>query len=258
MWSVLYPKYGGGLDGFMNTSMMVPLNTVPTLPLIFNAAGVIKAGERGVEAAALIVDPENIPTTSNLDNLFDNSSTIVGVGRIYTDFGCLPGSHTVLGTYATGDYTSFDRNGWSFQPGQGLVAAESTGSWMASYILQQTLWRDPCDERRSIDLSSTRGFSDPETSPYEWTANVSMEGYGLVRGREDDRMGAGYFYMGLSDEFKNLLPILALDDLQGMEIYYNAAVTPWFHLTADLQIVEPALGRRDTAVVLGLRGKIDL
>ncbi|MCH7542901.1 MAG: carbohydrate porin, partial [Proteobacteria bacterium] len=261
LWAVLYPKYGKGLDGFMNTSMMVPLNTVPTLPLIFNAAGVLKAGERGVEAALLVLDPVFIPTTSNLDNLFDNGSTIVGIGRIFTDFGGLPGSHMILGTYATGKYTSFDRNGFSFQPGQGLVAPQKTGSWMAAYILQQTLWRDPCDQRRSIDLTSTWGFSDPETSPYEWTANVSLEAYGLIRGREDDRMGAGYFYDGLSGQFKQLvsaLPGLDLQDVHGVELYYNAAIRPWFHLTADLQVVDNQNVADDPAVILGLRAKIDL
>lgn len=55
-----------------------------------------------------------------------------------------------------------------------------------------------------------------------------------------------------------LNPPLPLNDLQGVELYHNAAITPWFHLTADLQFVEPADSATDIAVVLGLRGKIDL
>jgi porin len=76
--------------------------------------------------------------------------------------------------------------------------------------------------------------------------------------RENDRMGIGYFYSGLSSDFKNLVPLLALEDLQRGEIYYNAEIKPWFHLTADLQVVQPGLSRRDAALVLGLRGKVDL
>jgi hypothetical protein len=49
-----------------------------------------------------------------------------------------------------------------------------------------------------------------------------------------------------------------LGDLQGVELYYNSAITPWFHLTADVQFVEPSDSRRDTAVVWGLPGKIDI
>ncbi len=71
-------------------------------------------------------------------------------------------------------------------------------------------------------------------------------------------MGVGYFYSGLSGDLKDLFPqALSLQDVQGVELYYNAAITPWFHLTADLQVVEPASTERDTALVLGLRGKVD-
>jgi porin len=50
-----------------------------------------------------------------------------------------------------------------------------------------------------------------------------------------------------------------------VELFYNIEVTPWFHLTPDLQIIDsgfggiPDLGLQepDTAVVVGLRGKID-
>jgi len=71
-------------------------------------------------------------------------------------------------------------------------------------------------------------------------------------------MGVAYFYSGLSGDFKDLLaPVLPLDDLQGVELYYNAAITPWFDLTADLQFVEPADSAADTAIVFGLRAKMD-
>ena len=52
---------------------------------------------------------------------------------------------------------------------------------------------------------------------------------------------------------------------QALEFFYNVAVTPWFRLTPDLQVLVPARERTlppgataiDTAVVLGLRAKID-
>jgi hypothetical protein len=33
-------------------------------------------------------------------------------------------------------------------------------------------------------------------------------------------------------------PLPDIQDVQGVELYYNAAITPRFHLTADLQIVD--------------------
>jgi porin len=66
--------------------------------------------------------------------------------------------------------------------------------------------------------------------------NISMETFGLSPSREHDRMGVGYFYEGLSGPFKEAAGALLGDiqDLQGGEVYYNAEITPWFHLTADL------------------------
>ena len=76
--------------------------------------------------------------------------------------------------------------------------------------------------------------------------------------RPDDRMGIGYFYNGLSGPLENLAaPVVPLRDVHGGEVYYNAAVTPWFHLTLDLQAIQSDVQARDTALVLGLRGKID-
>ena len=46
-------------------------------------------------------------------------------------------------------------------------------------------------------------------------------------------------------------------DERGMELFYNIAVTPWCHITPDLQVVTPILERASTALVLGIRAKID-
>lgn len=40
-------------------------------------------------------------------------------------------------------------------------------------------------------------------------------------------------------------------------MYYNIAVTRWFAVTADVQFIDPANSQWDTAVVTGLRAKLD-
>ena len=62
----------------------------------------------------------------------------------------------------------------------------------------------------------------------------------------------------LSGGFRDVLDAVEpAGDVHGGEVYYNAAVTPWFHLTVDLQAIQPTFRSSDTAVVLGLRGKLD-
>ena len=42
-------------------------------------------------------------------------------------------------------------------------------------------------------------------NPFALTAAVTVEGFGYFASRPDDRMGIGYFYSGLSDDFRNLV-----------------------------------------------------
>jgi porin len=44
---------------------------------------------------------------------------------------------------------------------------------------------------------------------------------------------------------------------QGFELYYNAAISRWFILTADIQAVDPAQFEARSAFLFGLRAKID-
>ena len=260
LFNTLYPqKTGRGVDGFMNGSSFLPLTLLRTLPLSFLGAGALKMREGQIQGGLVVYDNQNSTTTSGFDNLFDNGASVAGFWRFFTEFGDKPGSHLFLGTWASGDYTALDPTDWVFIPRVGLVAPQESGSWSLTYILEQELWVDPCCENRNIGLMSQWGLADPQTSPYAWCCNVSLQAQGLVAGRDQDTMGAGYFYSGLSGDLKDLFgPVLPLNDLQGVELYYNAAITPWFHLTADAQFVQPGNSANDTAIVLGLRGKIDL
>ena len=81
--------------------------------------------------------------------------------------------------------------------------------------------------------------------------------------RADSRSSPRSGHVGPSDAFKDLLggtivgPKLAQRDEQGVELYYNAALTPWCHLTGDLQIGQPSIQSLQMTVVAGTRLKID-
>ena len=258
LFQMIYPQTGRGIEGFMNGSLILPMAAVRTLPPTFLGAGVMKMCGQQVQGALLVYDSNNIPTTAGFDVLFDNGANIVGMWRFFTDHGGLPGSHLFLGTYASGKYTSLDPTGWDFFPPVGIVPAQETGSWCFGYIREQKLWVDCCNKNRNIGFLGQVSVADKQTSPYEWTMNASLQAQGLFFGRDQDTMGIGYFYSGLSGDFKALLGVggVAVGDLQGCELYYNAAITPWFHLTGDLQVIQPGIAANDTAVVAGLRANL--
>jgi porin len=47
------------------------------------------------------------------------------------------------------------------------------------------------------------------------------------------------------------------DNEQGVEAYYNIAVTPWLKITPDLQVISPLRDGVNCTWVAGLRMKID-
>ena len=83
------------MDGFMNISVLAPLNIDPSLPLISNAAGLFKSGERGMEAAFLVLESQDSLTTVGLD--FPNEVSLMATLRKYTDIryrqGSVPDDH---------------------------------------------------------------------------------------------------------------------------------------------------------------------
>jgi porin len=110
------------------------------------------------------------------------------------------------------------------------------------------------------------GASDGNPNPVKYAYNVGVSVNGMVPGRRKDTLGIGWAHTQLSSDFvpflrKQLDLGLSVED--AVEIYYNAAITPWLNMAADLQIVDSALNKTlssngqlvnmSTAVVGGLR-----
>lgn len=255
----LYPQTGRGVSGFMNASMVIPISVARVVPLSFMGAGAMKLHGKQIQGSLLVFDTQNVATTSGFDDMFDNGANILGYWRFFTNVGGLPGSHGFAGIWSTGDFVSFDPTGFVIVPGEGIVATPTDGAYTLLYILEQTLWMDRCNKNRNIALLSQWGLADEQTSPFSWSTNVGIQATGFLCPRPEDSMGVGYFYSGLSDEFTNLLSsAITLQDVNGVELYYNAAVAKFFYMTTDLQVVEPANVSNDTAVVFGLRGTVGL
>ena len=100
--------------------------------------------------------------------------------------------------------------------------------------------------RCAIDRRRAVFRVDGNPNPVRWCLSAGIGGTGVLACRPKDTFGLGYFYIGLSNDFKNLLsgpvlgPLLAERDKQGVELFYNLALTPWCQVTPDLQIVQPS------------------
>ena len=123
-----------------------------------------------------------------------------------------------------------------------------------TYRFDQVLYADAEDPKRNWTLNSDLGLTDGNPNPIRWFANLSLVGNSPIRGRENDTIGIGYYHLGVSN-----LPILTIHGFgaeDGVELFYNAAVTPWFHVTPDLQILDPAQHHTATALLVGIRARL--
>ncbi len=102
-------------------------------------------------------------------------------------------------------------------------------------------------------------MSDGYPSFGRWGGFGSVEGWGLLPKRQKDRMGIGAFYNQFSSNFKDITSAIGVNlrNTWGAELYYNAEITPWFHLTGDVQVVQNQNQAADSAIVLGLRAVFD-
>ena len=77
---------------------------------------------------------------------------------------------------------------------------------------------------------------------------------GNPRARPQDRFGAGYFRYSLTDDLvRALTNRIALEDEEGVELFYTLGIADRFELTANVQVIDSAVALRDTGVITGLR-----
>lgn len=253
---------GRGLDaGFMNAAFVWNPILGRTMNYVTMGAGAAFLMGGYPVASLTVYDTNNDTTTSGFNVLFDNGAILYPTVSLPTKFFGLPGHQSVWGAYSSGRYAILSPESLNLIPPvlQGSPRKSLVhGSWWVTYLFDQALWVDPTNPTRSWGVFGNVGISDGNPNPIHWSAIVGLGGSSPIPTRELDTFGVAYYYLGFSDGFKNVAPALVpLRDERGLELFYNVAVTPWCHVTTDLQVITPVLERAETSLVLGLRAKID-
>jgi len=254
------PFTGGarGVDGFMNTGFLFNPVYDRTIPYSTYGAGFAYLKNLEPVFSFAVMDATDSPTTSGFDTFFRNGAVLYSAINIPSKFFGLPGHQGISGTYSSRSYTSLDRSAYINAIILNTAAPTKTGSWSLTYNLDQAVYVDPQNPKRSWGLFGNLGLADQNPSPFRWFASIGLGGSSPLQSRKLDTFGIGYYYLGLSPGLRNLAPVLLpLRDEQAVEVFYNIAITPWCRITPDLQVVFPARKDADTALFLGLRAKLD-
>jgi porin len=130
---------------------------------------------------------------------------------------------------------------------------ERLDNWGIYYNFDQFLYTEAEDPEQGWGVFGRFGFAPNGGNIFEEFYSLGLSGKGAIPTRDRDSWGLGYYLANTTDDLSNLLGVHAE---QGVELYYNIEITPWLHITPDLQvIVDPGAGfdNRDPAIVYGLR-----
>ncbi|HTI50506.1 MAG TPA: carbohydrate porin [Planctomycetaceae bacterium] len=250
-------RYARGmrLNYFWNAAMQNNLSRIFLLPSVLGGGFVLRDEIEPVFNFYLL-DTHFTPTTSGFSTLFSNGVVAYGEYRLRTNWFDQPGHSAIGFLYSNATRTALDFNPYVVLPA--IIAGESlptkSTAWTVTYRFDQVLYADAEDPKRNWSLYSDIGLTDGNPNPIRWFANLSLVGTSPIRSRENDTIGIGYYHLGVSN-----LPILTLHGFgaeDGVELFYNAAITPWFHVTPDLQILDPAQSHTATAVLVGIRARL--
>jgi porin len=289
--------YGDYRTQFENTAFNFPM-TLSQLPLSSFGGGIIAVPREDIILSALALGANGTPTSDSISDAFSNGVVAVGSANLTVKPFGLVGHQSIEYTWGNKDQLSLSQNPSNIarlllidqfprlaNPGPVLTqvlqqffpsllvptvpANRSDSSWSMSYGFDQYFWQPEGDPKHGIGVFFNFGASDGNPNPIKYAFLTGIGGKGVIPGRADDTYGVGWARTQFSSDFIPFLRQalnLGLEHEDAIEMYYNAALTPWLNATADLQIVNPGLQRSlnsnmqltniDTAVVAGLRLRV--
>jgi porin len=253
----IHPFLGGnGINRFLNEAFVLSPLYGRLIPYSTPGAGLSYLRDFDPVFTFLVLDTNGRPDTSGLRQMFRNGATLFASLRLpVTPFG-LPGHQSLEAGYTSGKFSPFSEDDYIILPGR--PAPRRTGSWLVAYGFDQFLVVDPEDPTKGWGIFANISLADQATNPVHWFLNLGVGGESPLPGRAADSFGLGYYYLATSSVLRDTLrPVAPIGNEQGFELYYNAAITGWFTLTADIQAIDPAQFEARSSFLLGLRAKID-
>lgn len=237
---------GNGTMQFMNQALIANPAFLLGLPYTSFTAGFVSPREWG-GFSGYIYDPQD--RTKNffaLDSLFSQGIIMGGEVRLKTNFFSLPGEQHLGGMWKHVELTNLQ----FAEPPPGVYPEPTVpgfptlwDSYTIYYGFDQYLHVYSEDTKRGWGLFGRASISDGNPTPIRYFLSAGIGGYSPFRHRQGDKFGVGWFYTGVSREFGPLpRAVVGPRDGYGVELFYNAQITPWMNLTPDFQIIKPEGG----------------
>lgn len=242
--------HGVGNHQFLDTSLSFNPVLGLTVPYSTLALSTVFLPHKDLVVSATVLDPHGKADSAGLNTFFENGATLASEGRYTTHFWGKTGHQLLGATYSSSSYTDFDQSAANLII-PGLPIKQANHSWSGYWNADQYFYQpDPAIDH-GVGVFTRFGLSDGKANPIQDVLNFGVGGKGIIPGRENDGFGLGYYYIWAADT--DITSTAGFGDAQGVEAYYEAALTPALFLSPDIQWTQPSQQRVDSSLVLGLR-----
>jgi porin len=247
--------HGRGKTQFSNMGFVFNPIVGATVPYSTLGTGFVLHPDDGPMVMVTVLNSTDTTATGGFDTLFSDGLLLSAAVRVPTHFFDRPGHQLLGGTWNSRTYTSIAE---AYIPYPDVATPTTRGSWCLYWNCDQFLVVDPADSKRGWGLFGRAGIADAKTSPIDAFVSFGCGGNVPGRIRRDDTFGVGWYYASSSPQIGTLITSQfgPVGDGQGIECFYNYAVTPAVRITPDVQYVVPSLRLAEPALIAGVRALV--
>jgi porin len=247
--------HGRGKTQFSNMGFVFNPIVGATVPYSALGAGFVFHPDDGPMVMVTVLNSTDTTATSGFDTLFNDGMLLSAAVRVPTSFLDRPGHQLLGGTWNSRAYTSITE---AYIPYPDVAIPTTRGSWCLYWNFDQFLFGDPADDTRGWGPFGRAGIADPNTSPIDAFLSFGFGGSAPFRSRRSDTFGVGWYWASASPEIGTLITSQfgPVGDGQGIECFYNYALTPAVRITPDLQYIVPTLRLAEPALIAGVRALV--
>jgi len=259
---------------FMNTALRNNPIIPAFLPYTNLGIGVIAMPTDWLTITTAVADSEGRAKTTGFETAFHGAmnTTIIHEWAFKVKPFGLPGNQRIGFLWSSMDFSRLDPNEPFNMSADlaikllGLDLANKVVGKLAKfrdagdnvaiyYNFDQYLYTEDEDPSQGIGLFGRFGWARQDVNPIAHFYSIGVGGKGVLPERDNDTCGLGYYFADLS----NQMPPQYHSE-QGIECYYNIEVTPWLHISPDLQVIVNPGGTdfNDVSFVYGVRMQVNL
>lgn len=247
---------GRGKTQFSNVGFVVNPALLRTVPYSTLGAGFVILDEGAPIFNFGVLSPTEATKGSGFDSLYEEGVVLTAELRRSSSVFGFAGHQLIGGTWSSRDFVALDQDPRIVLPN--VPINRQSGSWALYSNFDQYLVHYDDEGKTGWGVFGRAAIADEQANPIAYFLSAGIGGNSPLCGRQADTFGAGYYYAGTSSEVGPVLEAALgpVGDGQAVELFYNAQVTPWLHVTPDFQVVMPARESVDTALVAGVRANV--